>query len=107
MNNQSAKLTKEQLQRQVVLPTIYKEVVERAIVNMFALDDVDEALCSNYFRDEVASYLSESELCDDDKLQQDEYSLQAIWFLTGWQARRRMEVQNEDIAKTISKAIRR
>jgi len=89
VNNQSVKLTKEELQKQVVLPTVYKEAIERAIVDMFALDDVDEALCSNYFRGEVVACESENELRNDDKLQEDEYSLQAIWFLAGWQARQR------------------
>jgi hypothetical protein len=104
MSSQLATLTKEQLQRQAVLPPVYKEALERAIVDTF-FDDLDEALCSRYFRGEVVAVESENELRDDDKLQEDEYSLQAIWFLAGWQARQRMEAQNENIAKTISKAV--
>jgi hypothetical protein len=107
VKNQSTTLTKEELQRQSVLPSVYKEALEHAIVDMFALDDVDEALCSNYFRAEVVACESENLLRDDDKLEEDEYSLQAIWFIAGWQARQRMEAQNENIAKAISKATRR
>jgi hypothetical protein len=107
MNSQSATLTKEQLQRQAVLPPMYKEALERAVRDWFALDDLDEAVCVNYFRAEVVAVESENELRDDDKLQGDEYSLQAIWFLAGWQARQRMEAQNENVAKTISTATRR
>lgn len=105
MNNQSVKLTKEELQ-QVKLPTIYKEAIERAIVDVFALDDFNEVLCSNCFRAEVVTCESNNELRDDDKLEKDEYELQSIWFLAGWSARQRMEVQNENIAKTISSATR-
>jgi hypothetical protein len=106
VSSQSTTLTKEQLQKAAVLPPVYKEALERAIRDMMSPDDVEEALCANYFRAEVVACESENELRDDDKLQEDEYSLQAIWFLAGWQARQRMEVQNENIAKTISKAIR-
>ena len=102
MNNQPAKLTKEELQKQVVLPPVYKEALEHAICEMMSSDDLEEALCSNYFRVEVLACESENELRDDDKLQEDEYSLQAIWFLAGWEARQRMEVQSENITKTIS-----
>jgi hypothetical protein len=102
----SQTVTKEQ-QQKAVLPPVYKEALERAIVDEFDLDAVDEALCSRYFRAEVVGCESENALRDDDKPQEDEYSLQAIWFLAGWQARQRTEAQNENIAKTISKANRR
>jgi hypothetical protein len=102
MSSQVTTLTQEQLERQAVLPPVYKEALERAIVDMFSLDDLDEALCSRYFRAEVVDCESESTLRDDDKPQEDEYSLQAVWFLAGWQARQRTEAQNENIAKTIS-----
>jgi hypothetical protein len=107
VNSQPATLTKEQLQRQVKLPPVYTEALERAISDMMSPDDLEEALCSNYFRTEVVACESENALREDDTLQEDEYSLQAIWFLAGWQARQRMEAQNENIAKTISKANRR
>jgi len=106
VSNKPAKLTKEELQKQVGLPAVYKEAIEHAIVDMFALDDADEALCSNYFRAEVVACESENELRNDDELKEDEYSLQAIWFIAGWSARQRKEVSNENIAKAISKAIR-
>jgi hypothetical protein len=102
VNKQSTTLTKEEVQRQSVLPPVYKEALERAIVDMFAPDDVDEALCSNYFRAEVVACESANALRDDDKLEDDEYTVQAIWFLAGWQARQRTEVENENIVKRIS-----
>jgi hypothetical protein len=98
VRNQATTLTKEQVQ----LPPVYKEALERTIVDTFSLDDVDEALCSRYFRAEVVVCESENELRDDDKPQEDEYALQAVWFLAGWQARQRAEVRNEDIVKAAS-----
>jgi hypothetical protein len=102
----SQTVTKEQ-QQKAVLPPVYKEALERAVVDTFFLDDHDEALCSCCFIAEVTAVEAENTLRDDDKPQEDEYSLQAIWFLAGWQARQRTEAQNENIAKTISKANRR
>lgn len=98
MSNQVTELTKEQVQ----LPPVYREALERAIVWSFNLSDADEALCSRCFRAEVVAVEAESELRDDDKLEDDEYEQQALSFLAGWQARQRMEAQNEDIVKTAS-----
>ena len=111
MNNQPAKLTKEELQKQVGLPTVYKEAIEHAICQTTLLDDPEEALCSDYFRAEVVVTESDNELRNDAKLKEDAYYIEAIWFQAGWKARqhceKRTEVSNEVIAKTISKAIRR
>lgn len=111
MNNQSVKLTKEDLQKQVGLPTVYKEAIEHAIYETTLPDECEEALCSDYFRAEVLTAESDNELRNGDKLKEDEYYIESIWFQAGWKARQRCEqrpeVQSENIAKTISKATRR
>jgi hypothetical protein len=89
----STTLTKEEMQRQAVLPPVYIAALERAIADCFDIDDADEALCARYFRSEVAAVASESELRGDDKLQDDEYEQAAISFLAGWQARQRTEAR--------------
>jgi hypothetical protein len=91
-----------------LLPAVYQQAIERAVVDCFDLDDADEVLCSSYFRSEVIAVESDNELHDDDKLEDDEYALQAIWFLAGWTARqnyhneKRLEAQIEEIIKTVS-----
>ena len=102
MSNQALAFTKEQLQRTDMLPPVYKEALERAIRDCLSQDDNEEALSANHFRAEVVACESESAPRDDDKLEDDAYYLQAVWFLAGWQARQRMEVQGENIIKTTS-----
>lgn len=114
MNNRPAKLTKEELQKQVGFPTVYKEAIEHAICDVSSPNDTEDVLWSDYFRAEVVVVESYNELRNDDKLKDAEYCIEATWFLSGWEARqkldcceKRTEVSSENIVKTISSATRR
>ena len=80
-------MTKEELEAQRCLPTVYKKAIEHAIFEMSIPDDPDDAEWPDYFRGEVMATEEHSALNEDDEIDDHFYVTEAAWFQAGWKAR--------------------
>ena len=83
------RLTKDQLERQIKLPNIYKTAIEQAIYQVVNPDEPEDAVWPEFFRAEVVNMEADCELRE--RLEDDEYMTEACWFQSGWKARERID----------------
>jgi len=82
-----SKLTKEDLEKQLGIPEVYKEAIEHAIGEMALPDDPADKVWPDYFRAEVVTMELDCRISEEDKLNDHFYCTEAAWFQTGWEAR--------------------
>jgi hypothetical protein len=87
MSEQISKLTKEDLEKQIGIPEVYKRAIEHAILEMTIPEDPEDKVWPSYFRAEVVSCEVNNVLNDDDELDDHFYVNEAGWFQAGWKAR--------------------
>lgn len=87
MSERISKLTKEDLEKQMGIPEVYKKAIEHAIYEMALPDDPADAIWPDYFRANVVSMELECQVSEDDELDDHFYVTEAGWFQAGWKAR--------------------
>lgn len=92
MSNAPSKLTKEDLEKQVGIPGVYKKAIEHAIYEMALPDDPADQVWPDYFRAEVVKVEMGCQIDEDDELDNHFYTTEAGWFQAGWKARENASV---------------
>ena len=80
-------MTKEELASNSDIPQVHKAAIERAIEN-WTLDEPEQ--WPDYYRGEQVETLLGLVLSEDDKVDDDEYDDECVWFMTGWKAKDRL-----------------
>ena len=88
----SIPMTKEDLEKQVAIPEVYKKAIEHAIWEMTIPDESEDKVWPDYFRADVVSGEVNNALNDDDELDDHFYVTEAAWFQAGWKAREKAGV---------------
>ena len=92
MSKQPQPMTKEDLEKQVAIPEVYKKAIEHAIFEMTIPEEPEDKVWPNYFRAEVVTVELGSVLNEDDELDDHFYVTEAGWFQAGWKAREKASV---------------
>lgn len=92
MSEPLAPMTKEDLEKQVAIPEVYKKAIEHAIFEMTIPEDLEDKVWPDYFRADVVSVELGSVLNEDDELDDHFYTTEAAWFQAGWKAREKASV---------------
>ncbi len=92
MGKPSIPMTKEDLEKQVAIPDVYKKAIEHAIFEMSIPDDPADKEWPDFFRAEVVTVELGSVLNDDDEVDDHFYVTEAAWFQAGWKAREKASV---------------
>ena len=92
MSEVPAKLAKEDLEKQLGIPEVYKKAIEHALFEMAIPDDPEDKEWPDYFRAEVVKVEQGCALNDDDELAGNFYDTEAAWFQAGWKAREKAGV---------------
>ena len=92
MSEVISKLNKEDLEKQLSIPEVYKKAIEHAIFEMSIADDPEDAEWPDYFRWEIVTMELNCALKEDAEIDDHFYTTEAAWFQAGWKAREKAGV---------------
>lgn len=79
-------MTEQELKNLTNFPEVHKKAIEHAIWESTGPDDPEDKVWPDYFRaEEVACQLG-CKISEDDKLAENEYEGDCVWFQSGWKA---------------------
>ena len=77
-------MTKEELEAQRSIPSVYKKAIEHALFEMSIPGDLEDTEWPNYFRGHVVDIELNCALPENAELDNDFYTTEAGWFQAGW-----------------------